>query len=155
MERQPLNIIYHCYGGTHSSVLAACIHLGILKDRVIPTGKELLALSGFDERDAADLGTIHFYGRDEAGNRIFVLGRNGCPAMPAFFYRVLAGALQTDVRCLMVDTASCLNLLTRLGGLISCRLGLKGIGRPLLILGARLAYPKLAALVSTVRKIGA
>ncbi|MGQ9497758.1 MAG: DUF3189 family protein [Desulfotomaculales bacterium] len=155
MERQPLNIIYHCYGGTHSSVLAACIHLGILKDRVIPTGKELLALPGFDERDAADLGTIHFYGRDEAGNRIFVLGRNGCPAMPAFFYRVLAGALQTDVRCLMVDTASCLNLLTRLGGLISCRLGLKGIGRPLLILGARLAYPKLAALVSTVRKIGA
>ena len=41
-------IIYRCYGGTHSSVMAASIHLELLPGDRKPAGKELLALPYFD-----------------------------------------------------------------------------------------------------------
>jgi hypothetical protein len=33
-----MKIIYHCYGGTHSSVIAAAIHLGLLPEDRVPGG---------------------------------------------------------------------------------------------------------------------
>lgn len=143
-----MNIIYHCYGGTHSSVLAACLHLGILRNVWRP-----FALPGFDRRDGKDLGILFYYGRDHAGNRVYVLGRDGYPAAPLFVYRTLGTALGADTRCLFVDTTPCLNFYLRLGGFLSCRFGLKRLGRPLLAFGTRLAGPKLAALVAATRKV--
>lgn len=135
--------------------MAACLHLGLLNGGAAHTGNELLALPGFDRRNARDLGKVYFYGRDEAGKRVFVLGRGGYPDLPAFLYRALTAALRPDTRCLLVNTAACLNFLTRLGGFLSCRLGWKRIGRPILILGARMAIPKLGTLVKSIKESGA
>jgi xylulokinase len=44
-----MKIIYHCYGGSHSSVLAAAIHTGRLNPERLPTGEELMALPYFTQ----------------------------------------------------------------------------------------------------------
>ena len=56
-------IIYHCYGGTHSSVMAASLHLGLLPQDKKPTGKELLALPYFDQQSGADFGKIFIWAK--------------------------------------------------------------------------------------------
>ena len=55
-------IIYRCYGGTHSSVMAASIHLELLPGDRKPAGKELLALPYFDRQNGADFGKIFYMG---------------------------------------------------------------------------------------------
>ena len=44
-----MKIIYHCYGGSHSSVIAAALHLGLLAKDRIPNETELMAIPYFDK----------------------------------------------------------------------------------------------------------
>jgi len=43
-----LKVIYHCYGGAHSSVTAANIHLGLLPRERTPGYRELISQKLFD-----------------------------------------------------------------------------------------------------------
>ncbi|HEX3010797.1 MAG TPA: DUF3189 family protein, partial [Syntrophomonadaceae bacterium] len=39
-----MKIIYHCFGGSHSSVTAAAIHLGLIEKHRPPSMEELMSL---------------------------------------------------------------------------------------------------------------
>lgn len=147
-----MKIIYHCYGGTHSSVTAAAIHLGILPNYRIPSAPELLALDFFDRRGGEDIGRIDFMGRDRYGNDVYVVGRR---SRPQILYHITAGLAELfDIRpesYLLVDAGSCVNTSMRIGGVLSRRLGLVRLGRPVVSLGTIMAYKKLCRLVEEVQ----
>lgn len=145
-------IIYHCFGGSHSSVVAAAVHLGLLPEGRVPSGRELRALPLFDRRSPRSHGVILPLGRDASGHEVCVLGAASC-------FPVLRRAVLGVAACLgvgthdvvFVDTLPCVNWLMRLGGVISRTLRLPWLGRPLVSQGARMAYRRLAALAVSTR----
>lgn len=145
-------IIYSCFGGAHSSPVAAAIHLGRLPSHRLPTDEELLSIDGFDRTTSDDYGRLRHVGADEAGHRIYVLGRGpGASAVErAFFFGyALAGGAGGEVR--FVHTLPCVNAAMRIGGYLSRGLGLPALGRPLVLSGTRRAYPRLVELVNSVK----
>ncbi|HWJ03197.1 MAG TPA: DUF3189 family protein [Verrucomicrobiae bacterium] len=148
-----MKIIYNCYGGSHSSVTAAAIHLGLLDCGNVPCARELWELPYYDSQVKKDHGTLHFMGTDEFNNRIFVVGRRnmGKPVKRALaglahFY----GIPEQDFR--LVDPMPYVNWAMVVGGFTSRRLGLIPLGRPVVTWGTRLAFPKLSELVAGVKK---
>ncbi|MDO9535774.1 MAG: DUF3189 family protein [Bacillota bacterium] len=148
-----MKIIYHCYGGTHSSVMAASIHLGILDSRKRPSKKELLACPYFDEVDGKDSGRINFVGRDENNNEIYVMGCKGAGKIIDTFVEDLTRIMGNDAYdIVMADTKPCLNIVMKFGGFLSRRLSLLGIGRVFLYFGSRIAFEKIRTLVEQVKE---
>lgn len=145
-------IIYRCYGGTHSSVMAASIHLDLLSWDRKPTGKELLELPFFDRQSGADFGNIFFMGKDIKGNEVFIMG---CKNAGYIVERALINFCRIkgiNPDCIViVDTVPCLNILMKLGGFISRSLHLVTLGRLFLIPGCRIAFSKIIEVVSRVK----
>ncbi|MDP4095158.1 MAG: DUF3189 family protein, partial [Bacillota bacterium] len=67
--------IYNCYGGTHSSSMAAAVHLKRIPDNRIPTREEILKIQYFNTLGYKDMGKILYRGTDDEGNKVFTLGR--------------------------------------------------------------------------------
>ncbi|HZK25373.1 MAG TPA: DUF3189 family protein [Oscillospiraceae bacterium] len=144
-------IIYHCYGGAHSSVTAAAIHLGQLQADKIPTAQELLSLALFDRQTAEGHGQLHFFGFDEWGNQIYSVG---CRNVGQTMVNILHGVsklLGIHEQLVFVDTLHCVSLKMRIGGYLSRRWSIISVGRPLVIQGTREAYPKIVELVAQVK----
>jgi len=149
-----VTVVYHCYGGAHSSVVAAAVHLGLLPEDRVPSPDELWSVRYFDKQDAADHGRIREMGTDRAGNKVCILGRRGC-------FRQLERAVREVAMCLgvwregdvlFVDTLGCVNWYMRAGGFLSRAARLKRLGRPLVIYGARKAYPAIRSLALQTRR---
>ncbi|NLA58592.1 MAG: DUF3189 family protein [Firmicutes bacterium] len=145
-------IIYACYGGTHTSPVAAAIHLGRLKGDPLASLEEILNIQYFDTLLTADRGRVFPVGTDEFGNQVFILGRGNHqqPIMQAVRSGyMLAGG---DPRQIMfVNTLKGVNWQMRVGGFLSRRLGLVSVGRWIAAIGARRAYPKLAEIVAQTK----
>lgn len=146
-----MNIIYHCYGGTHSSVLAAAVHTGLLDPKRAPSASDIVCLPFFDTRDGDDYGRLCAYGRDDRGHRVFILGRRGYSEAPEYVFRQLQQLYQPREAFKLVNSARTLNWQMRLGGYLSRRLRLKRLGLPLIVRGTRKALPRIAALVESIR----
>lgn len=145
-------IIYHCYGGAHSSITCAAIHLGKLKTDKTPTDKELLSLSLFDRQSDGGHGQLHFFGVDEWDNQVYTVGcRNVGPVMEKML-RGAADILGLPDELKFVDTLHCVTITMRVGGFLSRRLGWITVGRPLVVKGTQEAYQKLVQLVSRVKE---
>lgn len=146
-----MHIIYHCYGGAHSSVAAAGIHLGLLP-LPNPSAADILSLPYFDQHTSQDQGRLFFYGVDERGNKVYILGRARAAAIVQQTVKAALRLAREDDDVLFVNTIPAVNFWMRIGGYLSRRLGWVSIGRPLVTLGTLLAVPRLAALVSRVRE---
>lgn len=148
-----MKVIYHCYGGAHSSVIAAAIHLEQLNTGEKPTPDDILKCAYFDEVPPEKQGVIHYLGKDEGGHDIFNvgLGSAGTIAEKAF-PDLLEIYGQTSEDLYMVNTLGCVNFPMRLGGFISRRLKLVNLGRPLVLKGSIMAYPSLVNLVQKVKE---
>lgn len=145
-------IVYHCYGGAHSSVTAAAIHLGELKPEEIPSDDELMALTLFDRQTKDGHGQLHFFGFDEQGNEIYSVGcRNVGPAVEKVLGKIKE-IVSAGEELMFVDTLHCVNMKMRFGGYLSRRLGLIKIGRPIVLNGTQDAYPRLVELVQGVKE---
>lgn len=146
-----LKIIYHCYGGTHSSVTAAGIHLGRLPRDRVPKYKELLNQDLFDRQEGCNIGKMVFMGRDGLGNEIYVAGRR---SRPQLLYNVTGGLsdlLGLDSGSLMlVDVSSFVSSSMKAGGFMSRRMGLVRLGRPIVAWGTLRSYRDLVAVVEKV-----
>jgi hypothetical protein len=148
-----VKIIYHCYGGTHSSVLAAAAHL-----KLIPTGKEpdrklLKGLPFFDKQLKKDLGRIFFLGRDEQGHDVFIVGRLDCPEIIEKGLYDLAKIFSLPREDFMtVNAMSCVSGSMKIGGFLSRALGIVGLGRPIVVWGSIRAYRHLKELVQNTKK---
>ena len=146
-----MKIIYHCFGGTHSSVTAACIHLGLLPRDRLPKYDELIRITLFDRRDVSTIGKIVFMGKDDLGNEVYVVGRQ---SRPKLLYNVTEGLVRLfDIdpgSLMLVDVFSFVNSSMRAGGFMSRRMGLVGLGRPIVTWGTLKNYKSIVAVVEKV-----
>lgn len=149
-----MKLIYACYGGTHSSPVAAAIHLGWLPPDKPPTPSELMALPRFDRVGKEERGRPELMGRDEYGHDVFVLGRG--PEAEAMERAVkcgfaLGGGDADDL--LIVSTLKCVNLPMRVGGFTSRALGWTRLGRPIVLWGTCRAFPDIVAIVRKTKQL--
>ncbi len=148
-----MKIIYHCYGGSHSSILAAAIHVKILPDYRPPEKKEILACPLFDQGSPENHGIIHLIGVDEQGNQVYSMGcRNAFTIINNSLLGIMEIFKLNPQELYFVDTLSCVNNEMRVGGFLSRQLGITGIGRPLVIKGSQKAFNDLVKLVEDVKK---
>lgn len=147
-----MKIIYHCYGGAHSSVTAAAVHLGWLPTDRIPTEEMIASLPLFDLQTNKDHGHIRLLGVDEDNREIYVAGRRN--AAPLFENMVkgmteMLDRPQDEIR--LVSVMPYVNWKMVVGGYTSRRLGVIKIGRPIVLTGIRYSYLKIVSLVHQVK----
>ncbi|CEO89076.1 DUF3189 family protein [Syntrophaceticus schinkii] len=145
-------IIYHCYGGSHSSVTAAGIHLGILPRKRVANTAELLGVPYYDEYQPVTHGRLRFIGRDVLGNEVFVLGKRTAGPDTTIFLHNIAELFDCGEEIYPVDTTFPVNPLMVIGGFLSRGLNLVSLGRPIVIYGTKIAYPFLAEIAADVFK---
>ena len=146
-----MKIIYHCFGGSHSSVTAAAIHLGLLPTNRLPSFRELMALPHFDKTPGEVYGVIRFKGRTAEGDEVYTLGKKNLGSRLDQVFMGLAELLGVKDQVVVVNTMHHVNVLMMAGGFLSRRLGLVSLGRPILVWGTRLAFPQLVQAVETVK----
>jgi hypothetical protein len=147
-----VKIIYHCFGGTHSSITAAAIHLGWLPEKEAPPAYRFMELPYFDRRDGWDQGEIVFMGKDRQGNEVYAVGWGSASSMLTSLIDDLAGLFEIDRgSCRLVNVMKQVNLMMKIGGFMSRRLKAVRVGRPIVIYGARLAYRSIRSLVHKVQ----
>jgi hypothetical protein len=145
-------IIYHCYGGTHSSVLAAAIHLNILPDNRLPTYKEIVNLPHYDRRNSSEIGVPVFYGEDEYGNKVYIQGMGKAAKIVKNLINSFLTIEEISKKQIkLVNTLGNVNILTRIGGFLSRGLGLVIPGRMLTVWGLKLNYYKFLKTVKRVK----
>lgn len=147
-----MKIVYHCYGGAHSSPIAACIHVGILPHERLPSSNQLMEAPCFDKVGPLDRGKLFFIGRDGYGNEVFMVGRG--PEPKGIINGIRSGSAMaglTDEDFLFVDTLPNVNWWMRVGGYLSRGLRWISVGRPIVIYGTKRAYPELVATVDKVK----
>ncbi len=151
-----MKIIYYCFGGTHSSPIAAALHVGLLSKNKRPAKAEILSLPWFDQVTTAQRGQLFLVGRDRAGNSVYVCGRGR--EKQGITNAIISGVLLAEgdpSELFFVDTLPAVNLLMRIGGFLSRGLSWVRLGRPLVTIGAQLAFPKLVKLVEEAQtKLG-
>lgn len=148
-----MKLIYACYGGAHSSPVAAAIHLGWLAEEQRPTPADILALPRFDRTSPKDLGVPELLGHDEFGNEVYVMGRGPGKevverALQSGFS--LAGGERSQL--IVVSTLGCVNLAMRVGGFMSRVLGWTFVGRPLVLWGTCRAFADLVGVVQRTKR---
>jgi len=155
-----MKIIYHCYGGAHSSVTAAAVHLGWLPTDRVPGKEELKQIPYFDRPIAKDHGNIRFMGKDDNDNEIYIVGRRN----ESKIFQNVAGGLAdifnlSGEQIRFIDVMPYVNWKMMLGGFTSRKIGFTWFGRPVIIAGTRWSYWRIVGLVhrvklETVRKKG-
>ncbi len=149
-----MKFLYYCYGGSHSSVTAAAIHLGILPSDRVPSAEEFMAVPNYDTQKEEEHGQYKLMGRDEKGNDVYIVGVEnlGC-----LFERLIRGTAEifgvreNDFE--LINSLRYVNNLMRIGGYMSRRMGLVSWGRPLVIRGTQAAYWDFVKLVSKVKEL--
>lgn len=147
-----MRIIYHCYGGSHSSVTAASIHLGYLPDDRIPSYHDFMELPFYEKQDNSDHGHLRLMGIDDFGNEIFIVGRRN---QAKSFKLAISGIARifgiTEKDLYLADTMPYVNWKMMLGGFLSRRWNWIRIGRPLVIKGTQASFLDLANLVQSIK----
>ncbi|PKM80080.1 MAG: hypothetical protein CVU89_15065 [Firmicutes bacterium HGW-Firmicutes-14] len=147
-----MKIIYHCYGGAHSSVTAAAVHLGWLPTDRIPETGELKKIPYFDRPVSKDHGRIRFMGTDEFGNDIYCIGRRN-----AFreFENMTRGLMEIygvpEDHIYLVNVMPYVNWKMVLGGFTSRRLRITPVGRAVIISGVKYSYWYIVSMVNRVK----
>lgn len=148
-----MKIIYHCYGSAHSSVVCASIHMDILPTDRKPSGKDLMRLPRFDTTTSQQIGTIFSMGRDAHENEVYILGMASAKTVVKNTIFSLLDIYHIDRDDItLINTLGHVNMVTKIGGLLSRRLGLISIGRPLVIFGVRHNYFDYVSLVKSVKE---
>jgi hypothetical protein len=145
-------VIYHCYGGAHSSVTSAGIYLGLLPSDRVPSTEEILRVPHYDGDEAITHGHFRFMGRDQAGRAVFVLGKAMLGPHINRLLIVIAGIYGCAAKVFSVDTTAPINFLMVCGGYTSRALKITCLGRPVVVLGTKLAYRRFVLLASQVEK---
>lgn len=148
-----MKIFYSCFGGTHSSVVAAWIHTGRLPKERIPRYSEIVSLPYYDRITQDQVGVPCYIGTDELGHEVYVigLGKQKKIVLNAF-QDVLEIFNIPPSEVMVVNSSKYLNFFTRIGGFISRCLGLVTLGRPLTVWGIWLRYRGFVKMVEEVKK---
>lgn len=149
-------IIYNCYGGTHSSVLSAAVHLNRLPGDRVPEKQAILGLEYFNKLDYKDMGRLIFHGTDEDGNKVYTIGRGTSrviiPALRSLVIETLKLS-GPDERFAFINSSPTVPLMMTLGGFFSRGLHIHFIGVPLLVAGARQTHFNIVNLVNRTKEL--
>lgn len=144
-------MVYHCYGGAHSSVAAAALHAGIIRPEA-GVG-DIARIPGFDLQPHSEHARLRFYAQAVSGEEIYILARRNRPEVADRLLKELAGLMgcapQMFVTC---SASSCTNLLTVAGGILSRRLGMVKLGRIIAAWGIKISLRCIWELVRGVRE---
>lgn len=151
-----MKIIYHCYGGAHSSVTAASIHLGWLTETKKPSLNDLYNLPYFDQQINQDHGQLRLLGNDQFDNQIYIIGRQSFKKILENLYLGLAELFDIPKdEIILVNVMPYVNWRMVVGGTLSRRFGLIKLGRPIVAQGTREAFLDLVSLVQKVKMLSA
>jgi hypothetical protein len=147
--------IYNCFGGTHSSSLAAAVHLGKLPTNRRPTTEEILGIEYFNKLTYKDMGKIIYRGTDEEGNKVYSIGR-GTSKILIPCLENLINLLHTECdfneKIVFSNMSPTVPFAMTMGGFFSRGLHIHFIGVPLLVVGAKQAYSKVITLVNKTKE---
>jgi len=143
------NIVYFDYGGSHTSVTAACIHAGKLDPGKVPTGDDLMEMPYLDKTTPKDFGRIKHIGTDKDGNEIYALGTKSSSQLGNLLDDLVSFQAVSN-QYSFLDTSPYVNNVLRVGGWLSRSASLPALGRPLVVMGLKNAYPALCSLVERV-----
>lgn len=147
-----MRIIYNCFGGSHSSVTAAAIHLELLPETRIATNEEFLKLPYYDAQVACDHGRIRFMGWDPSGNEIYISSKRGLGGNYKKIMSLILGLLdKTEEEVIFIDTMPYVNIWMMIGGFLSRRWGWNKFGRAIVLFGTRQSYFRFNHLVHLVK----
>ncbi len=146
-----MKIIYHCFGGSHSSVTTAALHLGLLSQERLPTPQELMSLPYYDKTNDDDFGTIHYMGQDEQGHEIYILGKKSLGNRFSHLMMGVAAVLGKEDQIMVVNVMDRVNISMKMGGFTSRRIGMPFMGRPVVIQGTRQAFAAMVSLVEVIK----
>jgi hypothetical protein len=145
-----IKIIYFDYGGSHSSVIAANIHVGNLRSAGTPDIKQIINLPGFDKTTPDDFGKIRYVGTDSESNDIYILGTKSGNSGALLSTLAEAQNISNNIR--FINTMPYVNTWLRIGGWLSRGLSLPFLGRPFIRIGIKEAYPKIKTMVRDAGK---
>lgn len=146
-----MKVIYHCFGGSHSSVLAAALHLGIIDKTTLPNINDLVNLPIFDKTTDADFGVIRKVGNDEYGNEIYILGKKNLGDRYTKILEGIAYLLGVKEDLLAINVMTRVNWLMKIGGYLSRKMGLVRLGRYFLLHGTRQSFFEIVNLVEITK----
>lgn len=148
-----MKIVYYCYGGAHSSVIAASIHVGMLPIDRIPTPKEILTIPYFDITPNDKIGLPLYMGIDSWGNEVYCMGWGIYKDDILSLILLLTNEDNQFIfdHTIFIDALPVADRLIKLGGFLSRRLGLVAIGRPFIMEGIQRRYFEFVRLVNTVK----
>ncbi len=118
----------------------------------MPGYQDLIDLPYYDKVNSSEVGTIFHMGHDAQGNELYILGCRNCGPMVEKTTGEMNRILGIKSEVVMVDTTPCLNIIIKIGGFLSRRLGLIRTGRFILHRGICLAFPKFKELVRNVKQ---
>jgi hypothetical protein len=149
--------IYHDFGGTHTTSLAAAYHLNILTEsKTVPDKNEILEVPYFNKLKKKDAGKFIFHGEDEEGNRIYTLGRRSSKlSMKCLhnFCEMLNSNKLIEEKIVLSNTSPVVPFAMTLGGFLSRGLGVDVLGVPLLVKGAQKCCGNIAQLVNETKRM--
>lgn len=148
-----MKIFYCCYGSAHSSVLSAAIHTGKVSTEHMPKDSEILNLPHFDKTDDSEIGIPFYYGNDDMGNEVYIIGMGAhrkevLNCILSFLHD--AGVPSTDY--VFINTLKSVGLSTRVGGFLSRKLRLIFLGRPMTVHGLKKVYFEFVNLVVNTKR---
>ncbi|MGG1687226.1 MULTISPECIES: DUF3189 family protein [Bacillales] len=148
--------IYHDYGGTHTTSIAAAFHLHLLKPSSLPlTSEEVLAVPFFNKLTKKDAGRLLFHGRDSDGHKVYTIGKKSSKLIVPALYDMtlmLFDHFQVDDQIILSNTSPTVPFVMSIGGGLSRGLGIDTLGVPLLIKGAKKCSPLIYDLVEHTKK---
>lgn len=147
-------IFYYCFAGAHASVVAASLHCGLLPLDRTPKFREIVSLPYYDRTVPRYIGTPYFIGRDERGRAVYCLGLwadHAALVAALTKFLLFLGIGEDDF--LFVNAFALINFSTKLGGVLSKRLGITAVGRMLSVWGIRRRYADFRRLIATVKKM--
>ncbi|AYO30376.1 DUF3189 family protein [Biomaibacter acetigenes] len=146
-----LKVIYSCYWGSYLAVVAASLHLGLLKGNDDLSNEKILNLPFFGKIKKRDLGEMTFIGTDNRGREIYVMGSKKSGRI---IERTLNGFAQIygleKHTVDFIDLMKYNNFYTCCGTFMIHKLGLKNAGMAVLIWGIKKSFGRLRNLVSKV-----
>jgi len=145
-------VIYHDFGGAHTSCVCANIHANILPSDKVPNKEDIMNLPTFDKITKEQYGHLLYIGTDEFGAKVYTLCRKQKQkfVLPAIsdMYVLFNGDMNGFF---LANTSPTVNNLMRLGGFSSRGLGLVSFGRPIAAKGIQKNYSELVNLVQTTK----
>lgn len=123
----PDRVVYSCYAGTHSSVLAACLHLGVAGQ-----GCPVCDLPLFDRRVSDEIGVPALIGTDRYGTEVYAFGTGWLSARLEKCLCDLVEVASPNAKVCFCSVRQFLDFQARVGGFASRRMALVWPGRDLI-----------------------